>query len=329
VGDRAQGRRRALSRAALLLLLAAALGAAAAPKKTDDLRARETLGKLLFFDARLSGDKTVSCSTCHDPAKGWTDRKDIAVGIKGRKGRRNSQTLLNVEGNYGETLFWDGRAKSLEEQALVPLSNPDEMGSSPERAAKDIGRVAGYRPLFAAAFGDDKITGERIAGALAAFQRTLVTKDSAFDRWEAGDEKALPPSAVRGRDLFVGKATCNVCHSGPRFTDVQFHNIGIGQKKKKPDLGRFEVTKEDRDRGAYRTPALRNLRDTAPYMHDGSLKTLREVVDFYDKGGEDNEWLDPDMQPLELTEKEKADLLAFLESLQAETLVVNAGELPK
>jgi len=283
------------------------------------------LGKLLFFDKRLSRDGTVSCATCHDPRKGWTDQIPLSVGIGKKKGKRNAQTLLNAvlyySGNGAQTLFWDGRASSLEEQALHPIVNPDEMGSSKEQAVKTLSSIAGYRPYFKRAFGDDAVAIERVGDAITAFEKTLVSMQSPYDRYEAGEQTAISTEAVRGFKLFIGKATCTACHSSALFSDIDFHNIGVGQDKKPPDLGRFEVTKEDRGRGAYRTPTVRNLRHTAPYMHDGSIKTLEEVIDFYDRGGVENEWLDPDIQPLHLTAEEKRDLLAFMEALNADPLV--------
>lgn len=318
-----------MNRSGRALLLVCGLLLTATATRAQDLPEprfadKAALGRLLFFDKRLSRDKTVSCASCHDPRKGWTDRMPVSVGVGGKKGKRNAQTILNAvlyyKGDNRQTLFWDGRASSLEEQAIHPILNPDEMGSSKEAAVKTLSSIAGYRPLFQRAFGDDAVTIERVGAAVAAFEKTLVTMNSPYDRYDAGDATALSTEAVAGFKLFLGKGTCTACHSSKLFSDVDFHNIGVGQDKKPPDMGRFEVNKEDRGRGAYRTPTLRNLRYTAPYMHDGSLKTLREVVDFYDRGGLDNEWLDPDIQPLHLTEPEKRQLLAFMEALNSDPL---------
>lgn len=308
-----------MSRAALFALCALLTFAPSA--FADD---RAELGKLLFFDTRLSPDKTISCATCHDPRKGWTDQVPVSIGFGNRKGKRNSLTILNAvlyySGQGKQTLFWDGRATSLEEQALHPIINPDEMGSSPEHVVKTLSAIQGYRPYFKRAFGDEGVDIDRVAKAIAAFEKTLVSMNAPYDRYEAGETTAVSTEALAGFKLFIGKATCTACHSASVFSDMDFHNIGVGQDKKPPDLGRFEVSKEDRGRGAYRTPTLRNLRFTAPYMHDGSIKTLEEVIDFYDRGGVENEWLDPDIQPLFLTAPEKRQLLAFMAALNADPL---------
>jgi cytochrome c peroxidase len=290
------------------------------PSRAD----KAALGRLLFFDKRLSRDGTVSCATCHDPRKGWTDRLPVSVGVGSKKGKRNAQTILNAVKYYrvgaGHSLFWDGRASSLEEQAIHPLINPEEMATTKDAVVKTLVSITGYRPYFRRAFGTDAVDVERVGRAIAEFEKTLVSMDAPYDRWDAGDPTAISTDAAAGFKLFIGKGTCTACHSSALFSDVDFHNIGVGQDKKPPDMGRFEVTKEDRGRGAYRTPTLRNLRFTAPYMHDGSLKTLAEVVDFYDKGGIENEWLDPDIQPLHLTPQEKRQLLAFMEALNSDPL---------
>ena len=311
-----------MSRALALLLAAAACGsiAAASPPEPGETKAQTELGKRLFFDPRLSADKTISCATCHDPRKGWSDGKPVSVGIHGLKGKRNAPTILNTFGF--EALFWDGRAATLEEQAVKPIVTREEMGFSAEGAERAIADVPGYKPFFAAAFGGEVVTIDRIARALAVFERSLRSMDSPYDRYNNGDQKALTPEAKRGMLLVQGSASCSACHSGPTFSDSRFHNLGVGIEKAPPDLGRFEISKRDRDRGGYRTPTLRNLKNTAPYMHDGSMKTLREVIDFYDKGGVENAWLDPDVQPLKLTEQNKTDILAFLEALNGDPLVL-------
>lgn len=278
------------------------------------------LGKLLYFDKRLSRDGTLSCASCHDPRMGWTDRLPFSPGIKGQKGGRSSPTVLNSA--YSEVQFWDGRAASLEEQAKGPIANPIEMGFTHEEAVLRFSAIKGYAPLFKSAFGDTRVTIDRIAQAIASFERTVLTGDSPNDRAEAGEADALSPSAARGKALYFGKANCSVCHSGHSFTDSGFHNIGVGMAAKKPDLGRHDQTKNEADKGAFKTPTLRNLRDTAPYMHDGSQKTLAEVVEFYNKGGEPNPWLSKDMRRLNLSEAEKKDLLAFLDALNGDPVYV-------
>lgn len=278
------------------------------------------LGKLLYFDKRLSRDNTVSCASCHDPRMGWTDRAPVSTGIKGQKGGRSSPTVLNSA--YSEVQFWDGRAASLEEQAKGPIQNPVEMGFTHKEAALRFSAIKGYAPLFKSAFGDPEVTIDRVAQAIASFERTVLTGDSPNDRAEAGDADVLSPSAARGKALYFGKANCSVCHSGHSFTDSGFHNIGVGMSAAKPDLGRHDRTKNEADKGAFKTPTLRNLRDTAPYMHDGSQKTLAEVVEFYNKGGEPNPWLSKDMRRLDLSGAEKKDLLSFLDALNGDPVYV-------
>lgn len=289
----------------------------AAPEDNPPTPAKDELGRLLYFDKRLSRDNTVSCASCHNPAQGWTDQKPVSDGIRGQKGGRNSPTVLNAA--YHELQFWDGRAPSLEEQAKGPIANPVEMGFTHEEVVDRISKIKGYRRLFKQAFGDEKVTIDRIAQALATFERlNALTGGSPFDRHEAGDPKALTDEQLEGMRLFFGKANCSVCHAGKSFADGDFHNLGVGMTAAKPDLGRYEVTKQERDRGAFRTPTLRNLTDTFPYMHDGSLGTLEAVIDFYDRGGEKNDWLSSDMKPLGLTPAEKARLVAFLKALDGE-----------
>ncbi|MBI4061783.1 MAG: cytochrome-c peroxidase [Elusimicrobia bacterium] len=291
--------------------------------------AKVELGKRLYFDKRLSGDGTVSCATCHDPSKGWTDRAPVSTGIRGQRGARSAPTVLNSA--YMDLQFWDGRAKSLEEQAKGPIENPIEMGSTHKGAVARIKKIKGYAPLFKAAFGDARVDIDRIAKAIAAFERTILTGNSPFDRWQAGDKTAMSESAARGFALFndSAKGNCAICHDGFNFTDSDFHNLGVGMKAPAPDLGRFSVTKADKDRGAFKTPTLRNLADTAPYMHDGSEKTLEAVVAFYDKGGEKNQWLDGRIRPLGLTPAEIGDLIAFLNALNGDKVEIPVPELPQ
>lgn len=308
------------------------LGLKSAPDVPSDnpvTDAKVELGKLLYFDKRLSGDGTVSCATCHDPARGWTDRSPVSTGIRGQKGTRSAPTVLNSA--YMETQFWDGRAPSLEEQAKGPIQNPVEMGSTHEETVKRIEKVKGYGPYFKAAFGDEKVDIDRVVKAIATFERTVLTGNSPYDRWQAGDKAAMSAAAVRGHDLFNDplKGNCSICHDGFNFSDSDFHNLGVGMKAAKPDLGRYEVTKLETDKGAFKTPTLRNLADTAPYMHDGSEKTLEEVVAFYDKGGEKNPYLDGRIHPLGLTAAERSDIVAFLNALNGDKDVVKPPKLPE
>lgn len=290
------------------------------PKDNPLTAANIKLGKLLFFDKRMSLDGTVSCATCHDPKKGWTDQRPTTIGVRQQLGRRNSPTILNAA--FHETQFWDGRAATMEEQAKDPISNPKEMALTHEQATARIAAVKGYARYFKAAFGDSKVTIERIVQALGSFQRTIITGDSPYDRYLAGDRKALKPEAVRGLAVFNGKASCASCHSGPDLTDGRFHNVGAGMQRRVQDLGRYEVTKHDSDKGSFKTPMLRNLSDTFPYMHDGSLATLEEVVDYFDRGGLPNPHLDPGVKPLGLTEEEKRSLVSFLRALNGDRVLV-------
>jgi cytochrome c peroxidase len=273
-----------------------------------------TLGKFLYFDARMSKDRTLACSSCHLPFHGFTDPHRTSAGVGGKLGGRNSPTVINRL--FSADQFWDGRAKDLEQQAHGPLINPVEMamGSHNEVAAR-IRAVKGYAPLFKRAFGDPTIDIERIAKAVAAYERTVVAGNSPYDRYQAGSKDALSVAAVRGMELFNGKANCKACHTGFNFTDETYQDIGVGMDKPKPDLGRYDQTKQNEDRGKFKTPTLRNVALTAPYMHDGSDDTLMDVVEFYNKGGIPNPNLSKEIKPLNLTDQEKHDLVDFLESL--------------
>jgi cytochrome c peroxidase len=276
------------------------------------------LGQKLYFDPRLSKDDTVSCATCHDPLHAFAEPRPISLGVGGSKGQRNAPTVLNAA--FLQEQFWDGRAPTLEEQAKGPLVNPVEM-AMPDHAAvaKKVAGIAEYPPLFRTAFGSDEVTIDRIVQAIASFERTLVTVEAPIDRFIAGDPKAISASAARGWELFNAKARCNTCHGHvgafPLFTDEQYHNLGVGD-----DPGRFEITKQPKDTGAFKTPHLRNVAKTAPYMHDGSEATLAAVIEFYDRGGNANPNLDGGMRPLGLTAAEKADLVALLETFTSDDL---------
>ncbi len=216
-----------------------------------------------------------------------------------------------LNSGYQRFQFWDGRAETLEQQALGPIANPIEMNLPLEQAVTKLSAIKGYEEQFQKVFGQP-VTAENIAKAIAAFERTVVSSDAPYDRVRKGDESALSIQAWEGMQLFFGKANCSSCHSGPNFTDNGFHNIGVGFVKEKPDLGRFEISKIEGDKGAFKTPTLREIARTAPYMHDGSLATLEEVVEYYDKGGTPNDYLDEELFPLKLTADQKAALVAFL-----------------
>jgi cytochrome c peroxidase/tRNA A-37 threonylcarbamoyl transferase component Bud32 len=268
------------------------------------------LGKQLFFDKRLSADNTVACASCHEANNGWTDRRGQSIGIHGQKTSRNSPTVVNS--GYLKKLFWDGRAQSLEHQALGPLFNPGELGVATEAALQQkLNAIPGYREQFRKIFGTEA-TPLNVAKALAAFERTLVAGNAPYDRFEAGAADALSGAARRGKELFFNKAHCSACHSGPLFTDFAFHNLGVSIGAADPDLGRRNVHNLLGNRGAFRTPSLRDVARTAPYMHDGSLRTLEDVVDFYNQGGVRNPQLDEEIFALKLTDPEKQDLVIFL-----------------
>ena len=302
--------------------IAAPLGLPAMPPGAP--AAAVALGKKLFFSPVLSVDRSVSCASCHQPGYGFSDPRAASPGVNGARGKRNAPSVWNAA--YWSTQFWDGRATTLEEQAGGPMMNPVEMGHSSRGVVASVEADPELRRLMAAAYGDETVTLERITRAIAAYERTLVRGYSPFDRFFfGGDKSALSEEAQRGLALFRGKANCSLCHTiaddHALFTDQKFHNLGVGMDPAGNliDQGRYEVTKKDEDRGAFRTPSLRNIAETAPYMHDGSLKTLKEVVDFYVGGGNANPQLDPLVQPLtSFTREERAALVAFLESLTGE-----------
>lgn len=263
------------------------------------------LGRQLYFDPRLSSDGAVSCATCHDPNKGWSNGEAVATGIGNLKGGRNSPTIINSA--YYTLQFWDGRAKTLEDQALGPIQNPIEMNMKMDVVVKNLNDLSGYREQFQKVFGTD-VTEQGIAKAIAAFERTVLSGDAPYDRFQAGDKAALSEAAQRGLKLFNGKANCKACHSGPSFTDSAFHNIGLDSA----DEGRMAISKLPGDKGAMKTPTLRDIAKTAPYMHHGKLNTLEEVVAHYNKGGNNNPQQDEEIFPLKLSDQELADLVTFM-----------------
>jgi cytochrome c peroxidase len=284
------------------------------------------LGKQLYFDGRLSKNNAVSCAFCHNPGTGFADPRQFSIGAFGTAGGRQAPTVLNTA--FNPLQFWDGRAGSLEEQAIGPIHNPIEMAETHETVVPKIAKIPRYQKQFRAVFGKD-VSLQSIAEAIAAFERTIVSSNSAFDKYSMGDTGAMDEAAVRGLDLFKGKARCILCHNGPNFTDNQFHNLGVPQEGLlKEDLGRYNITRLDRDKGAFKTPTLRSITETAPYMHDGVFKTLEEVIDFLDKGGGPNPNLSPLMKPLSLSPEERADLLAFLKTLSGAPLNVVMPKLP-
>jgi len=284
--------------------------------------AKAALGERLFSEPALSRDRTVACATCHPPEKAYADGKPTAVGIRGQVQARNAPSLLNVA--FVRRPFWDGRVASLEEQAGLPITNRTEMDLADGEVVARLAADPAYPPLFREAFGDPAVTFERVRKSIATFERTLLAGDSPFDRWWEGEKEAMPADAVRGFGLFTGTARCSTCHpvrqSYALFTDGEFHATGAGKGAGRDDPGRAAATGAPGDRGKFRTPGLRNAALTAPYMHDGSLATLEEVIDFYDRGGEPHANLDPDIRPLGLTARERRDLAAFLRALTSPVL---------
>ncbi|HKN86183.1 MAG TPA: cytochrome c peroxidase [Nitrospiraceae bacterium] len=285
------------------------------------------LGKQLYFDGRLSKNNAISCAFCHNPGTGFADARQFSIGAFGTAGGRQAPTVYNTA--FNPLQFWDGRATSLEEQAIGPIHNPIEMAETHETVVPKIAKIPGYQKQFKAVFGHN-VSLQGIADAIAAFERTIVSANSAFDKYVMGESNAMDDSAVRGLQLFKGKARCVLCHNGPNFTDNQFHNLGVPQEGLlKEDVGRYNVTRRERDKGAFKTPTLRSITETAPYMHDGVFKTLEDVIEFKDKGGQSNSHLSPLMQPLGLAPEEKADLIAFLKALAGAPLKITVPKLPK
>jgi cytochrome c peroxidase len=305
--------------------------------------AQAELGRRLFFDRRLSGDGTMSCAVCHIPQEAYADGQALSVGYPTNKHWRNTQSLINT--GYLSSFFWDGRSETLEEQALEPIHAVFEMNLDPDylvaRLEEDPQYLAHFQDVFASA-----PTRRTIAAALAAFERTLTVNDSPFDLFLTGEKTALSPQALRGAEIFFGeRAGCARCHSGPLLSDGKFHNLGVGETDEllrdpqrratrnfflrrmgvepmNRDPGRYAVTREPSDLGAFRTPPLRQVAQTAPYMHNGSLEKLEEVIAFFDGGGGDDPSKSSQLRPLNLSAAEKEELLAFLRSLSGTVPVV-------
>ena len=328
------------------------------PEDNPMTRAKIELGRQLYFDPRLSSDSTISCASCHHPEQGYGAETQFGVGVRGQEGGRNSPVPYNRI--LSKEQFWDGRAATLEEQAVGPIGNPIEMGNTHDACIACLDGLSGYELQFAAIFPDG-LNIDNVGKALATFERAILTGPAPYDyqvdleRFEATfaddleylDEEPelaaqykqlkeavakapMSESAKRGMKLFAGKAQCALCHVGANFTDEQYHNLGVGMEAAEPDLGRYEVTKEEKDRGAFKTPTLRNIALSSPYMHDGSQKTLAEVMVWYNIGGHKNPWLSDKMKPLNLTEQEIADVVAFMkEGLTSSFPKVEMERLPK
>lgn len=323
-------------------------------------RAKIELGRQLYFDPRLSADSTISCATCHHPDEGFSRHTKFGVGIEGLKGGRNSPVSYNRI--LSDLQFWDGRAASLEDQAVGPIANPIEMGNTHEACVGRLDEIPGYRLQFQKIFPDGGVTIDNVGKAIAAFERAIVTGPSPYDYRQAlkpfesldeddiadlkeddpetfeayQDAKAgasanpMSESAVRGMDLFFSKRVgCSNCHVGANLADEQYHNLGIGMEADEPDLGRYAVTKQEKDKGAFKTPTIRNVALSAPYMHDGSLDTLEEVVEHYAKGGTKNKWLSDKMTPIKMTPQEKLDLVEFMRACTGPFPKIHSGRLPE
>jgi cytochrome c peroxidase len=340
-------------------------------RKFEDLEKAPTpqsvrLGRWLFYDPRMSLDGTVSCATCHRPEHGFSEPTPVSTGVGGKKGGRKAPPVLNAAWPVAPFFFWDGRADTLEAQAIGPMINPVEMAMADHAVVvQRIGAIKGYAPYFKEVFGDEKVTLERIAKAIADYERTRMSGNSPWDRWQAEpdagdadvakaltawqtpdeyaegprgpmpqfkDGKHVSAKVKLGSHLFFGKAGCNQCHLGINLSDSQFHNLGVGwqpDKKEFKDIGRYAISKKEEDKGAFKTPTVREVKSRAPYMHDGTVATLREVVELYNKGGEANPWLSGKIKPLNLTSEEVDALVAFMEALSGEGYQDTAPKLPQ
>ncbi len=301
----------------------------AVPDDNPMSEAKVELGKLLYFDPRLSVDGTISCATCHDPAMAWAEHRRTSLGVHKQEGPRNAPTVLNTA--YLQAQFWDGRAKDLEEQALGPIENPIEMGMKMPMVIDKLKNIEGYKRRFQEVFGTD-VTKDGIAKAIAAFERTILSGNSPYDKYQAGDKNALNETQRRGMDAFMNKGQCSICHTPPIFSNSRYYNAGVGMDKAEPDIGRKEVTGKDRDLGAFRVPHLREVANTAPYFHDGSEKTLAGAVRLMARGGQDNPNLSiilKSVRMAELTDQDISDIVDFLKTLSGEYPRMKPPKLPK
>jgi cytochrome c peroxidase len=295
------------------------------PEDNAHTAERDLLGRMLFFDPRLSGSGWISCASCHNPGLAWSDALPRAIGDGMRHLGRRTPTIVNLA--WAPALFWDGRADSLEQQATGPIEAVGEMNMKLPELMKRLEAIEGYRALFARAYPGEAISPATVGKALATFERGVVSGDAPFDRWVAGDDRAIPAAARRGFIVFTGKGRCSTCHTGWRFSDDGFYDIGVESN----DLGRGKITPDiELSRFAFKTPTLRNVAERAPYLHDGSAATLESVIALYDRGGlVKRPSLSPEIKPLGLTAAEKKDLLAFLETLTSQDSEARIPALPR
>ena len=298
------------------------------PENNPYSEAKKELGKMLFFDPRLSKSKQISCASCHDPELAWGDGRTISYGHNRQTGKRNSPSLLNI--GYHSVFFWDGRAASLENQALGPITDPVEMAATETISIKNIKKIKGYKPYFREAFGDEKITIERILKAIATYERTITSKKSKFDSFIEGKSDIFTDEEVIGLHLFRTKARCINCHNTPLFSNQKFHNVGLSYYGRTfEDLGKYNITHKKEDVGKFKTPSLREIGRTAPYMHNGLMPNLEGIIEMYNAGmprvkpkeNQKNDSLfpvtDPLLKKLNLTKKEQNALKAFLLTLSS------------
>ena len=318
------------------------LGEVKYPEDNPYSKEKRQLGKLLFFDGRLSASGQIACASCHNPELAWTDNVTHSFGHKRQTNKRNAMTIKNVA--FAETLFWDGRSPSLEHQATMPITDPKEMNTSHQVSVANISKIEGYKPLFKEAFGDEEVTLEKITKAIATFERSLTSGKSKFDRFISGKKDLFTDQEVRGLHLFRTKARCINCHNTPYFSDNKFHNDGqalFGSKNE--DLGRYSISKDMDDLGKFKTPTLREVGKTGPWMHHGHFPSLLDVVQYYNLGnpapiqkryvGTPRDSLIPTpsplLQELELSESEIEDVIAFLNTLSTRTMRIGASTLPQ
>ena len=295
------------------------------PFPADNLygAAKSDLGRMLFFDPRLSGPSTMSCATCHNPALSWGDGLPTGIGSSANRLGRKSPTILNLA--WASAMFWDGRADTLEQQAVGPIQAPGEMNQSMPKLLTTLAAIPGYRDAFEAAFPGETVSETTIGKAIATFERTVVSAKAPFDRWIDGDEAAISDDAKRGFVTFNTKANCAACHAGWRFTDDSFHDIGLPDA----DLGRGKIVEGVEPlMHAFKTPGLRNIAGRGPYMHNGSVCTMTEVIQHYDRGFVQRASLSSEIQPLHLTETQVRDLVAFMQTLTSKDPAVEVPVLP-